>query len=249
MQLQYVPLLQTQRDLYAMPPNKKRFEHYIRTMTNADGSDVELVPLVAMNPMAKDHVAALLDTFLAFDADKMGANAAAEASEALKEEPGKFRASLVVVDDLKGGWTNRYAYEYDCRYPTPDHHRFWVTGYLWSSEAATERTAREAILVAAYRTAYVQREGPARSLRQLLAQEGYAYSAAGCQSPALVAEDLAYTREVLAPMLNASDKRSVIECLFGDEAARSLGFTPRGLSHWAGLALALNDANFANCHP
>jgi hypothetical protein len=33
--------------------------------------------------------------------------------------------------------------------------------------------------------------------------------------------------------------RTVIECLFGDTAARSLGFTARGLSPWTGLALAL----------
>jgi hypothetical protein len=29
---------------------------------------------------------------------------------------------------------------------------------------------------------------------------------------------------------------------FGDAAGRTLGFTPRGLSPWAGLALALHDA-------
>jgi hypothetical protein len=32
-----------------------------------------------------------------------------------------------------------------------------------------------------------------------------------------------------------------MECLFGDEPGRTLGFTPRGLSPWAGLALALHD--------
>ena len=36
--------------------------------------------------------------------------------------------------------------------------------------------------------------------------------------------------------------RTCIECLFGDEPGRTLGFTPRGLSPWAGLALALHDA-------
>ena len=44
------------------------------------------------------------------------------------------------------------------------------------------------------------------------------------------------------PFLDADDKRTIIECLFGDEAGRTLGFTPRGLSHWAGLAVALHDA-------
>ena len=66
---------------------------------------------------------------------------------------------------------------------------------------------------------------------------------AGCTRPVLDDEEIAYTREVLAPFLQADDKRTVIECLFGDAAGRTLGFTPRGLSPWAGLALALHDAN------
>ena len=65
---------------------------------------------------------------------------------------------------------------------------------------------------------------------------------AGCTGPVLDEEDIAYTREVLRPFLNAEDKRTAIECLFGDAAGRTLGFTPRGLSPWAGLALALHDA-------
>ena len=42
--------------------------------------------------------------------------------------------------------------------------------------------------------------------------------------------------------IDEEDMRTSIECLSGDAAARTLGFTPRGLSPWAGLALALYDA-------
>ena len=49
-------------------------------------------------------------------------------------------------------------------------------------------------------------------------------------------------REVLIPYLDADDTRTCIVCMFGDAAARTLGFTPQGLSPWAGLALALHDA-------
>ena len=72
-------------------------------------------------------------------------------------------------------------------------------------------------------------------------------SPAGRVDPSLgrhstLGEDLASTREVLIPFLDADDKRTCMEYLFGDEAGRTLGFTPRGLSPWAGLALALHDA-------
>jgi hypothetical protein len=76
----------------------------------------------------------------------------------------------------------------------------------------------------------------------LLAQEGQVMALAGCSGPTLHAEDIAYTREVLSPYLDAEDMRTCIECLFGDAAPRTLGFTPTGLSPWAGLALALHDA-------
>jgi hypothetical protein len=76
----------------------------------------------------------------------------------------------------------------------------------------------------------------------MLAQEGQVMAMAGCAGPTLDEDDIAYTREVLAPFLDAEDMRTCVECLFGDAAGRTLGFTPRGLSPWAGLALALHDA-------
>ena len=258
MHLEYVPLLRTQREIQGLPRDYARFRQYLRTMLGRDG--VELPPLGIMNPMGKDHVTALLDALLALDADAVAARAAADASAALPDVPGVFKIALVVVDDLMGGWTNRYDYEFTLRFGSghrpperdpdaPSGFRlprwlkdFWLTGPLWSSEPPSERAAREAILLPAYRFAYVYRHGPARTLRDMLAQEGQVMAAVGCAGPVLDEDDIAYTREVLVPFLDAGDKRTVIECLFGDAAGRTLGFTPRGLSPWAGLALALHDA-------
>ena len=153
-----------------------------------------------------------------------------------------------------GAGTNRYENEFTFRFGPahsppwrpPKRSRWlkdlWLTGVLWSSEAPSERAVREAILTAVHRVAYMHQHGPARTLREMLAQEGQVMALAGCSGPTLDAEDIAYTREVLVPYLDADDMRTCIECLFGDAAARTLGFTPRGLSPWAGLALALHDA-------
>ena len=206
-----------------------------------------MLPLLVMNPMGKDHVTALLDALLALDADGVGARAAADASAALADVPGDYKAALVVADDLMGGGTNRYAYEFTsgsgCDPPERRAavvERFWVTGVLWSSEAPTERAVREAVLTAAYRAAYVQRHGPARTLREH-ARPGRAGHGGGGLHRARrsTRRTSAYTREVLRPFLDAGDMRTAVECLFGDAAGRTLGFTPRGLSPWAGLALAL----------
>ena len=249
MNLTYVPLLPVQREIQGLPRNYARFRQYLRTVMNSEGTGPDLVPLLVANPMARDHVTALLDALLALDADGVAARAAAEASAGLADDPTEGNAALVVADDLMGGWTNRYAAEFTLRFqcgppgPLPRWlKRFWVYGLLWSSEPASERAAREAILTAVYRIAYVRRHGPARTLRDRLAQEGHVMARAGCTGPTLDPEDIDYTREVLVPYLDADDMRTTVECLFGDAAGRTLGFTPRGLSPWAGLALALHDA-------
>jgi hypothetical protein len=243
MNIDFHPLLQVQRDIYRLPRGMSRFRQYLRTMLNEDGDDLLHPPLVLMNPMARDHVTALLDELLTLKADEVAARALADASARLAEVPGEFQAALVVADDAQGGWTNRFATEYKVRFDAgPHRNRFWISGVLWSSEAATERSVRETMLTAFYRTVHILGHGPARNLRAMLAQEGYAMRMAGCTGPSLDADDVAYTREVLLPYLEAEDMRTAIECLFGDEAGRILGFSPRGLSRWAGLALALHDA-------
>jgi len=244
MKLDYVPLLRVQRELHDIPRGRDRFREYLRTIWGPADADVELIPLLLMNPMGKDHVAARLDALLALDADGVAARTAQEAADRLAAEPGECKLALVVADDLMGGWTNRYDYEYELRFGSGQQgRRFWgIIGVLWSSEAPTERAVREAVLMAAHRVQYMRQHGRARTLRDMLVQEGRVMAAAGCAGPVLDAEDLAYTREVVAPFLGAGDKRTAIECLFGDAAGRTLGFTPRGLSPWAGLALALHDA-------
>src|SRR6476661_4522510 len=160
------------------------------------------MPLLMANPMGKYHVTALLDALIVLDADGIAAQSAAEAVADLGGEPGDFDAGLVVVDDLMGGWTNRYAAEYTIRFqsgPPPENPpawltRRWVFGALWSSEPATQQAVRESMKAAVYRMAYVQRHGLARTLRDKLIQEGRVMAAAGCTAPTLDAEDLAYTR-------------------------------------------------------
>src|SRR5262249_16354276 len=129
MNLDYVPLLRVMRELHDIPRGQppdfngmRRFRQYLRTIFPHDESADQLLPLLAMNPMGKDHVAALLDEFLAMDADDIGARVAAEVSARLADVPGDFKAGLVVADDLMGGGTNRYDYEFTLRFG-PDYLR------------------------------------------------------------------------------------------------------------------------------
>lgn len=253
MHVEYVPLLQIQRELQGLPRNPERFCRYLHTLI-PDRAVVEYPPLGAMNPMGREHVTVLLDSLLELDVDGVAARALVEASARLANEPGEYHLGLVVADDLMGGWTNRYDCEFKLRLgagpAAPGNARprwlkdDWLSAVLWSSEPASERAVREAVLTTVHRAAYLQRRGPARSLGDLMVQEGLVMTRSGCEGPTLDDEEIAYTREVLAPSLatTTDDRRTCIECLFGDAAARSLGFAPRGLGPWAGLALALHDA-------
>ncbi len=151
--------------------------------------------------------------------------------------------TMVVADDAVGGWTNRYASEFDCRFASkPYHKRGWITGTLWTSEAPSARNPRAELLAAVYRTAHIQQHGFAGTLREMLRQEGYAMATAGCTQPSLDSDEVEYTRDVIEQFLDAKNHPVVIACLFGDKAADTLGYKSLGLSERAGFALALHDA-------
>jgi len=250
MSIEFIPLLQIQRDLYTLPRGPERFSAYLKAMVNSDGTDVRLPPLVAMNPMGKNHVPELLDSLLAMEAEAVAARASAEAVGHLASTSGDIKLGLVVVDDLMGGWTNRYFSEFFHRFEGPSaYKRGWISAWIWSSETPSLQAIREEVRGVVFRAAYVLEHGAALNLADMLAQEGHVMAMAGCSQPSLDAADLDYTREVLQPHLQATDLPTLIPCIFGDPAAHALGYPPQGLSPRAGLALALSEGQLRTRRP
>jgi hypothetical protein len=224
----FVPLLAVQRAIYELPPGPERFQRYVETLRD----DAE--PLSAMNPMGKAHCPALLDEYLALDADSVGERALRNALTTL--EPGAIprRATLVLVDDLKGGWTNRTAHEYNRRVPekvVAD----WLSVFLWTSEPPSVESVENAVKTALHRSAWLLRNGPPKTLRDVLAQERFA-----ADWPPLVGEEREDAVQVIRPLLDtpATNMPIVVAALFGDEGAASLGYPPLRLKKNAGLRLA-----------
>jgi len=242
MSIEFLPLLQIQRDLYKEERGVGRFQTYLRTMIDSRTDDLKL-PLVAMNPMGKDHVGALLDEWLELDADGV----AAETLDAIAPEvcglTGDFKVGLVISDDLHGKWTNRYSSEFGHRFRERAlYKRGWIVCILWTSESPSLTALREEVRTAVYRAAIIQERGEARTLREMLDQESAAMVRAGCTGPSLDDDDMAYTGDVITQYLDTTDHPIVMACLFGDEAVKALGHAPLGLSHRAGLAWALRNA-------
>ena len=242
MTLDYLPLLQTQRDLYEMPPGPARFRAYLRQMTDPQTGDLKL-PLGGMNPMAKAHLPAYLGALLAMNADAIADEAVKSAAGELPDVSGDFRVCIVVSDDSGGGWTNRYAAEFACRFEAQAVYKCgWIVATLWASEAPTPASVRQTVREAIFRAAFVRQHGSAQTVGEMLAQEGHALHNAGAILPVLDADDIAYTRVALAPYRDHTDRPTVIAALFGDAAAHELGYRPLGLSARAGLALARHEA-------
>ncbi len=242
MKLEYVPLLATQRDLYGLPRGAERFQEYLRTMIDPEAS-AERLPLSAMNPDAGDHVPRLLDALDAIHADAVGASATegAGAVPVVAAEPGDFRVGLVVNDDAGGGWARRCALELAHRRGEGALlQRGWITGILWSSQPYDGAAVREEVLTSVFRAAHIANRGPARTLRELLVQEGNAMRTAGARNPALEPHTLMETRQILLRLLDRDDTPTLAAALFGDAGARELGYEPLGLRPRAGLAAALH---------
>lgn len=252
MHLEVVPLLHVMRELYAVPRGPARFEKYISTITH-DREDVNLLPLVAMNPMAKEHVNAKVDELIAMNAEDEVRAACLEAQERLPPLERSFKVGLSVLDDVAGGWTQRELLEAGSLLqrdvtrrqgwegPRWREWRSWISVGLWAGDSHDPDRVRRESLAAVFRAVHAETVGLPETLGDMLRREGAAMKFAGL-TRALDPEDLAYTREVLAPHRASTHFPTIFAAMFGDDAARRVGFAPLGLSERAGFALALTEA-------
>ena len=241
MQIDYVPTLELQRELYAMPRDRDRFDRYIREMRG--GSEDLALPLVAFNPMGREHVAEALDRLLAIDADGVARRTVDAVSDELPGDA-TLRVTLVLSDDLGGRWTHRASTEFG-RIWEDDAllKRGWAVPLAWTSDAPSVDGITAEVRRTLYRAAYRLRRGTPTNLRELLLQEGHALSFAGSR-PRLRAFPNALDR-----YSEASDKPTVFAALFGDRAARELGYAPLGIASDAGFAVALAIAEASGRSP
>ena len=242
MRVIYLPVLQILRDLYVQPRDITRFRRYIATLTG--GSDDVVLPIGVANPMAKEHAVAKIDELLAIGADDIGAQAAADAGGRLKrvENDVEIKASVVLVDDVAGGWTNRYTSEASVRFPGRGAlKRPFATALAWTSESPKAEDIRREMLAAIYRVAYQQRRGLPTSLAAMLEQEGLAGVFADAR-PELAPAQVSAARAVIETLGKDPRYPTVFAAMYGDAAAAELGYAPLGLPARAGFEVALADA-------
>jgi hypothetical protein len=202
--MELLPLLQIQRELLALPRGTERFRAYLAKMLA--GGDVVL-PLTAMNPMAREHVARFLDEL--GDAEKIARAALAKLPFELE-----LRVGLVVADE-RGGWTNRWTTDFSHRF---EQQSLLARGFcvvlLWAGERPE---VRREVIAAVARAHWQRSHPPPKSLREMVAQENFARTLTG-------------EAQIEPPREDARDAPTLFALLYGDEAAEALGYAKLGAS-------------------
>lgn len=232
--------------------NMERYRAYKALMV--DGT--ELLPLGDFSPMGRRQPA-YLDALLALDAEGLAAEYAREVDAELEAVQADFRVMLVVADQPSNGWTQRWltdaAWRFGPEKPQQAAEGRWVTVQLWTHVPPTPAYLRSQLRGAVKRAVWRVCHGPPVTLEQHLAQEGAALKFGGGlfagEPLSLDADELTYTRQVLAPLLQSDHWPTIFGALYGDEAAREVGFPPLGLGRWAGFGAAVADEVTAYLSP
>lgn len=241
MRLRPVPVLHILRDVWSMPRDRARFDAYLAKVKSGPEGEV-FAPLIAANPMAREHMIALADRLLAEGADAALAEACVQAERRLGASDLDANVSLTPVDDLGGAWSERTLVDFDMRFDSkrPKRDYGFVTAVVYAGESPTIDTVRERVLAAIYRAAHVKRHGHPETVREMMTQEGRALRFAGISPPRHV--DVAAARDALAPHLDATLHATRFAAIYGDEAAKRVGHRPLGVPENAAFAVALAEA-------
>jgi hypothetical protein len=245
------PVLRDCRAIYDLTKVMDRFWAYVRLQTEARG---EFLPLGAFSPMGKRQ-ADFLDALIAMDAEGHAARVCQEACTEL-ESNAVFRVMLVVVDEPRNGWTQRFLTDADWRFSSktdqlpkmaaPNGFDRWVSVQLWTTEFGGENRiptleyVRQETRAALCRAVHQREFGIPETLEAMMVQEGAVMNFSG-KAIELSADDLEFTHSILEPRLQSRDYPTNFAAMYGDEPARSVGYAPLGLSSRAGFALALEQ--------
>ena len=254
MKVSLTPSLEDLRGLYTVSDRFERFDAYVSLSSGVSRKGKktrgEQLPLGTFSPMG-ERQAAYLDRLLELEAETLAQSAANEVAADFATLPERFRLMLVVADVPRNGWTQRQLTDAEWRFTVSDMRPQsapadgfdrWVSVLLWTDAEPTQTYVRREVRGALYRALHRRYVGEPHTLAEMMQQEGRVLAYAGYM-PGLNTDELAYSREVIAPYLQTSDFAVCFAALYGDEAARAAGYGALGLAANAGFQLALHGAS------
>lgn len=258
MKIALTNILEDFRDLYRIEDRLERFNAYVSLSsgTSRGGKKTrgEHLPLGTFSPMG-ERQAAYLERLIELEAERWAQVTAADVATDFETFDDRFRLMLVVADVPKNGWTQRQLTDAEWRFtlkndtrpksaPSAEFDR-WVSVLLWTDTEPTETYVKREVRGTLYRALHRRQLGPPHTLAEMMRQEGRVLAYAG-YTPELDADELTYSREVIAPHLQGNDFPTCFAALYGDEAAKAAGYKALGLNPNAGFQLALQNASGEN---
>ena len=121
--------------------------------------------------MAKEHVSEKLRELRALNAEAIMCE---NISTIKYQKNTTFKVVLNVLDDLKGGWTNRFTSDYQSKFKLSGFlSRNFIVPVFWSSEHYSKELIQERTLEYCYRSIYWLEHNKPITLRDHLLQEKF----------------------------------------------------------------------------
>lgn len=229
-----VPTLSFMAGVYRLSieggPSSPRFRAYAQAAA-------ERVPIHGYNPGTSKPVLAAVEALLGAGAEELLAAVAAEVMPTwlARHGPGGAPLGMHITVATPGMWTDRLATEVGHRLQGQDP----GAALLWFDEPTDPASLRPLFAAEVVRALHLAKAGPPATLAEAVAREGEALALAGGggeRHPAAAEALEVYGGDPALP--------TMVAFLYGDDAARALGFTPLGLGdrvgyrHAAALAAA-----------
>jgi hypothetical protein len=210
MHLRVHPILRELRALYDVGDlySMERFWAYKTLMV--DGG--EPLPLGDFSPMGKRQPV-YLDALLKLDAEGLAKEYVREIEAELADMQAGFRLLLVVADQPTNGWTQRWLTDAAWRFgpeklPQQLAEQRWRSVQLWTHVSPTPEYLRSQVRSTVMRAVWRMKYGLPVTLSDHLEQESVALSFGGGlfagEPLCLERDELEYTRQVLAPLLQST---------------------------------------------
>lgn len=214
MAVRVVPTLEAMAEVYRRSPvggrDSPRFHTY--TDLGRDG-----FPVAGWNPMTSKDVLGTIERLLAVDAEAIVAETAIAVVAQLGAEEDVHVAIVVAAP---GMWTDRVATEVEHRLAGRGRNEI----LFWQGEDVGVEAVRATATADVVRTVWAARYGIPATVKDAVAQEGLALALAGMGGH--FDDAAAAIFDVLAEDTTLS---AMVGFLYGDEAAKAMGFTPVGL--------------------
>ena len=233
------PILSEIRALYSKPISGERFKEYLSKLQGATKGDLAL-PITGFNPMAKNHILSKIDELEQLEAEKI-MEASIEEFNATLNAPSKeeYMVVLNIGDDLKGGWTNYYATDFDSKFKLNGFiSRKFCIPYFWTSESYNKEIIKTRTLEYINRTIYWLDHSKPKTLEEYLAQEIYVASKTTQNYKAIDKVNYKAIEEYYLENKNTDEYDKIFNFFYGNEGSESLGYKQYGIKELTGYNYA-----------